>query len=94
MVAQVDLEIEQAQRRLQLTRRQVEVAQTGLGLAEEELARARRRFDNGVTNSLEVVEAQTRLRRAQSNRLEALDAHNRARVDLAQAKGDVRSLVE
>ena len=58
------------------------------------MARARRRYENGLTNSLEVVEAQTRLRRAQGNQIEALYRYNRSRNDLAEAKGDVGSLVE
>lgn len=90
---QLELEVRQSIRRLQLSRGQIGVAERGLGLAEEELARARRRYGAGVTNSLEVVHAQARLREAQSNHIEALYAHNVSRIDFSEAKGDVSSLL-
>ena len=46
---------------------QVKVAQEGLELADNELAQARRRYEAGVANSLEVTDAQTRLERARDN---------------------------
>ena len=94
LLDRLDLEVEQALRKLALTRKQVDVAQTGIELAEDELDRASRRYENGVTNNLEVVEAQTRLRQAQSNRIETLYSYNQSRVDLARAKGDIKSLIE
>ena len=91
---QLELEVRQSIRRLELSRGQVEVAELGRSLAEEELARARRRYGAGVTNSLEVVHAQARLREAQSNHIEALYAHNLSRIDFSEAKGDVSSLMQ
>ena len=90
---QLELEVRQSIRRLRLSRGQIGVAQRGLGLAEEELARARRRYGAGVTNSLEVVHAQAQLREAQHNHIEALYAHNVSRIDFSEAKGDVSSLL-
>jgi outer membrane protein TolC len=47
-----------------------------------------------VTNSIEVTDAQTRLERARDNQTAALYNYNLARIDLAQAMGRVRSLVQ
>lgn len=91
---QMELEIRESIRRLELSDRQVDVAEQGLALAEEELARAKRRYEADVTNSLEVVDAQTRLRRAQHNHIEALYEYNRSRLDFLQAKGDTSSLMK
>jgi len=43
--------------------RQAGAARGGLLLAEQELARARRRYQAGVTNSIDVTDEQTRLDR-------------------------------
>ena len=47
----------------------MKVAKEGLTLAENELNQARRRYEAGVANSIEVTDAQTRLERARDNRL-------------------------
>jgi outer membrane protein TolC len=70
------------------------VAKDGLELADNELAQARRRYDAGVTNSIEVTDAQTRLERARDNQTAALYGYNVARVDLAEALGKVRAMVQ
>lgn len=93
LLDEVDLQVRESTRRLQLSESRIGVAADGLALAEEELAHARRRYGNGVTNSLEITEAQTRLRRAQGNRIEALYAYNVARIDVVEAQGDVRKLL-
>ena len=69
---------------------QVKVAKEGLELADSELTQARRRYDAGVANSLEVTDAQTRLERARDNETQALYNYNVARIDLAQAMGNMR----
>ena len=43
---------------------------------------------------LEVTDAQTRLERARDNQIAALFGFNVAKVDLAQATGKVRSMVQ
>jgi len=73
---------------------QVKVAKDGLELSENELTQARRRYEAGVANSLEVTDAQTRLERARDNQTVALYNYNLARIDLAQAMGRVRTMVE
>ena len=70
---------------------QVTVSKEGLALAEQELAQARRRFENGVTSSIEVTDAQTRLQRARDNQVTALFAHNLARIDWFAAMGKIEA---
>jgi outer membrane protein len=91
---QIELDVRLAMDALQSAEDQVKVAIEGLDLAKSELAQARRRYEAGVANQLEVTDAQTRLERAQDNRIAALYSYNVSRVDLAQAMGNVRSLVK
>jgi outer membrane protein TolC len=86
---QVDLEVRLALDSIASAASQVETAQEGLGLAENELAQARRRYEGGVANSIEVTDAQTRLDRARDNRIAALYNYNLARLDLATATGSI-----
>ena len=72
----------------------MKVARDGLVLANDEMTQARRRYDAGVAIPLEVTDAQTRLARAQDNQTAALYKYNLARVDLAQAMGRIRSMVQ
>jgi outer membrane protein TolC len=94
MKAQIELDVRLALDELKSAQDQVTVAKEGLGLAENELAQARRRYEGGVTNSIEVTDAQTRLERARDNQTAALYGYNVARIDLAQAMGKVRSTVQ
>jgi outer membrane protein TolC len=55
---------------------------------------AQRRYKAGVSSSLEVTDAQTRLARARDNRIAALFLYNRARLDLWQAMGKIRQMVD
>jgi outer membrane protein len=70
------------------------VAEEGLALAESELTQARRRYEAGVTNGLEVTDAQTRMARARANQIAALFNYNLARVDLGQAVGAVQETIQ
>ena len=91
---QIELDVRLALDSLQSAEDEVKVAREGLELAENELAQARRRYDAGVTNSIEVTDAQTRLERARDNQTAAIYSHNVARIDLAQAMGRVRRTVQ
>jgi outer membrane protein TolC len=91
---QIELDVRLALDSLRSAEDQVRVAQEGLQLAENELTQARRRFDAGVAIQLEVTDAQTRLERARDNQTAALYSYNLARVDLAQATGTVRRMVQ
>lgn len=72
---------------------QITVAEKNLRLAEEELRLAQQRYQQGVADNREVVEAQNRLAIASDNYVEAVYQYNLSRVELARAKGDVRSVL-
>ena len=72
---------------------QVGVAEKTLGLAQEELRLARQRYQQGVADNREVLEAQTRLAEAGDNLVDAVFRYNLSRVELARARGDVRSVL-
>ncbi|HZS52242.1 MAG TPA: TolC family protein [Bryobacterales bacterium] len=91
---QIALDVRLALDSLRSAEDQVKVAEEGLALAENELEQARRRYAAGVANGIEVTDAQTRLERARENRIAALYSYNLARIDLAQATGTIRSLVQ
>jgi outer membrane protein len=90
---QIELDVRLALDGLHSAEDQVKVARDGLELAGNELTQARRRYEAGVANSLEVTDAQTRLERARDNQTVALYNYNLARIDLEQAMGQVRSAV-
>src|SRR5512138_1739220 len=78
---QAELETRQAIDAIRSAQAQVTAAQEGLKLAEQELAQARRRYEAGVTTSIEVTDAQARLERARENQITALFNYNLARID-------------
>lgn len=86
---QVELDVRLALDSIASAASQVETAREGLSLAENELAQARRRYEGGVANSIEVTDAQTRLDRARDNQIAALYNYNLARLDLATATGSI-----
>jgi outer membrane protein len=91
---QIELDVRLALDALRSADDQVKVAREGLDLAQNELTQARRRNDAGVAVALEVTDAQTRLERARDNQTAALYNYNLARIDLAQAMGAVKRMVE
>ena len=90
---QVELEVREAIDSLHSAAAQVQAGEDGLKLAEDELAHAQRRYTSGITNSIEVTDAQTRLVRARDNRITALYNYNLARIDLGTAMGDSQSFL-
>ncbi len=72
---------------------QVTVAEKSLSLAQEELRLAQTRYQQGVADNREVVEAQNRLAVASDTFVEAVYQYNLSRVELARAKGDVRTVL-
>jgi outer membrane protein TolC len=91
---QIELDVRLALDSLHSAEDQVKVAKEGLELADNELTQARRRYDAGVAIAVEVTDAQTRLERARDNQTAALYNYNLARIDLAQAVGAVRRMVQ
>ena len=90
---QIELEVRLALDSLHSAETEVQTAQEGVMLAENELAQAQRRYQGGVTNSIEVTDAQTRLDRARDNQIAALYNYNLARLDLATATGTIGEYV-
>jgi outer membrane protein TolC len=66
---------------------QVRAADETFNLAERELQLARDRFQAGVADNIEVINAQTALQDARSGQINALAAYNAARANLAAALG-------
>ena len=82
--------------RLQATQgalQEIQSAAEGLQLAEQELEQAERRYRAGITNNLEVTDAQARLERARDNHIEALFNYNLQRINLGEAMGIIRSML-
>ncbi|MFB3904181.1 MAG: TolC family protein [Acidobacteriota bacterium] len=92
--ARIEMEVRIAFDNLQSAQEQIRVAAEGVALAQGELAQARRRYQAGVTTSLEVTDAQTRLERAQDNQIAAVYNFQVAKTDLALAMGSAREAVK
>ncbi len=91
---QIDLDVRLALDSLHSADAQVKTAEEGVQLSEQELAQAERRYKAGVSNSVEVTDAQTRLSRARENRIEALYNYNVARIDLGTAMGNIETMIQ
>jgi outer membrane protein TolC len=83
----IDYEVRNAMLDLQSAADQVAVARRNVDLANETLTQARDRFGAGVTDSIEVVQAQQLLASANENYIASLNAHNGAKIALATAVG-------
>jgi outer membrane protein TolC len=90
----IELEIRLALDALRSAAAQIQAAEEGQSLAENELAQARRRYEAGMTSNIEITDAQTRLQRARENTINALFNHNLARIDLMAAMGTIRKISE
>ena len=85
--AQVEVQVRNAFLDLQSAAEQVSVARENLNLSNQTLDQARDRFSAGVTDNIEVVQAQGSVAAANDNLIGALYAHNLAKVSLARALG-------
>jgi outer membrane protein TolC len=65
----------------------VKVAKSNMTLANDTLAQARDRFTAGVTDNLEVVQAQESVAAANQAYISSLYSFNIAKVELAKAAG-------
>jgi outer membrane protein TolC len=70
---------------------QVRAAAKVVELADHELTLASHRFSEGVSNNIEVVNAQTSLARARSDYLESLVQYHIARLNLYFSRGKAES---
>lgn len=88
---QIDYDVRTAFLNLQAAKEQVEVARQNVDLANENLARSQERFAAGVTDSVEVVQAQQSLASANDQYISGLYSHNLAKLQLARAVGAART---
>lgn len=88
----IALEVKTGLAQLEAARHEVDVANQGVKLAEEEVSQARDRFAAGVANNIEVISAQDSLERAHNNQIAALYTYNQSRADLARATGHIEDL--
>jgi outer membrane protein TolC len=84
---QIDYDVRSARLDLTSAADQVEVARSSVDLATQTLQQAQDRFAAGVTDNLEVVQAQDALTSANESYISSLYAHNIAKISLAKAIG-------
>lgn len=84
---QIDFEVRSALLDLNSAHAQLDVAQSNLQLASETVTQSRDRFVAGVTNTVEVVQAQQAQADANENLISAQYQYNVAKVSLSRALG-------
>jgi outer membrane protein TolC len=85
--SRVESEVRNAFLDLQTAISQVEVARQNLGVTRETLTLTRQRFDAGITDSVEVSQAQASVASAELDYINSVFAHNVAKLSLARAAG-------
>ena len=88
---QIDYDVRTAFLNLKASKEQVTVAKQNVELANENLARSKDRFRSGVTDSVEVVQAEQSLASANDQYITSLYDHNLAKLSLARALGVART---
>ena len=89
---QIALDVKTALLNLDSARSEVQVANLGVQLSKEEVSQARDRFNAGVANNIEVIQAQDSLSRANDNQIAALYRFNQARADYARSIGQMEKV--
>ncbi|HLI84867.1 MAG TPA: TolC family protein, partial [Bryobacteraceae bacterium] len=84
---QIEAEVRQAYLDLEAAAGQVEVARKNLDVAGEALEMTRARMEAGVVNTVEVVQAQQTQANARLDLINAIFAHNLAKLNLARSLG-------
>ena len=84
---QIDAEVRSALLNLESAEQQVTVAESNIDLADQTLTQARDRFAAGVTDTVEVVQAQEAVASARENYISSLYRDNYAKISLARALG-------
>ena len=91
---QIDYQVRAALLDIQSAAQLVAVARNNLELANQTLAQAEDRFASGVTDTVEVVQAQGSVAVANDNLISALYAHNLSKVELARALGSTEQRIQ
>jgi outer membrane protein TolC len=88
---QVDYDVRTAFLNLNAAKEQVTVATQNVSLANENLDRSKDRYASGVTDSVEVVQAEQALASANDQYISSLYSHNLAKLSLVRALGLART---
>jgi len=88
----IALEVKTATAKLEAALNEVDVADAGLQLAQEEVTQAQDRFQAGASDNIEVVTAQDTLARAYDDQIAAFYRANQSRADLARALGHIEDM--
>ncbi|MGB7554722.1 MAG: TolC family protein [Candidatus Korobacteraceae bacterium] len=94
MRGRIEQDVQDALLDLKAAAQQVEVAKTGLDYAQQALGQSQDRFAAGVTNNVEVIQAQQQLAAANDLFISSLYSHNIAKVLLARAIGNAEQAVQ
>ena len=89
--AQIEVEVRDAFLDLRSTADQVTVARENLGLANQTLSQAQDRFSAGVTDNIEVVQAQESVADANDAYIASLYRYNTSKISMARAIGIAES---
>jgi outer membrane protein TolC len=92
--AQIDQDVRNAFLDLQSTAEQVDVARGSVDLANQTLVQARDRFAAGVTDNIEVVQAQQSVASANESLISSLYAYNLSKMALGRAIGRAETGVQ
>jgi outer membrane protein TolC len=86
--SRVESEVRNALLDLEAATSQVDVSRQNLDVTRETLTLTRQRFDAGITDSVEVSEAQSSVASAELDYINSVFAHNVAKLSLARAAGN------
>jgi outer membrane protein TolC len=89
--ARIDQDVRDAFLDLQANAQEVSVEKNAVRLAAETLQQSRERFSSGVTDNIEVVQAQQSLADANDAYIASLYSYNVAKISLARAIGFAES---
>jgi outer membrane protein TolC len=93
--ARIDAEARAALLDVFTANRLVEVARGNVDLARQQLEQSRDRFADGITNNVEVVQAQEVVAAAEESYIASLLSFNASKTEVARARGDAgKSIVE
>ena len=89
LASQIEGDVRKAYLDLQAVTAQVDLANRSRQVAREALDLTRQRFDAGISDNVEVVQAQEALANAELDYINSVFAHNLAKLSLARAAGQV-----
>ncbi|NDV60877.1 TolC family protein [Puniceicoccales bacterium CK1056] len=94
LTAQIEADYRLALQTMESGFRRVEVARRAVALNEREFELSRIRFEEGVADNSDVVDAQANLADAEDALVEAEYQYAQARINLAYVEGDVRAILQ